>query len=99
MIKIEIESTEVQERTGSSSKTGKPYRIREQDAWGYFHDADGRLQRHPQKIRITLGDTENPYQPGVYHLAPESFYPDRFGQISVRARLKAVAASAPKAAA
>lgn len=99
MIKIEVETAQVHERTGTSSKTGKAYRIREQEAWGYFHDADGLVQRHPQKIRIALGDEQPPYQPGVYHLAPESLYPDRFGHVSCRARLKAVAASAPKAAA
>lgn len=99
MIKIEVESPQIQERSGTSSKTGKAYRIREQEAWGYFHDADGRVQRHPQKIRIALGDEQPPYQPGIYQLAPESFYPDRFGQVSCRVRLKAVAASAPKAAA
>lgn len=99
MIKIEVENAQVQERTGTSSKTGKAYRIREQEAWGWFHDVEGRVQRHPQRIRIALGDEQQPYQPGMYQLAPESLYPDRFGQVSCRVRLKALAASAPKAAA
>jgi len=99
MIKIEIQSTEVETKSGTSSKTGKPYSISEQDGWGYFHDQSGKVHPHPMKIRIMLEKDQAPYAPGLYTLAPESLYPDRFGQITIRPKLKALVASAKQAAA
>ncbi|NMG73123.1 hypothetical protein GO611_23910, partial [Azoarcus communis SWub3 = DSM 12120] len=41
---------------------------------------------HPQKIRLTLGDDQQPYPVGAYVMADESHYPDRFGQVTTRRR-------------
>jgi len=99
MIKIEVNSPLVDTKQGTSSKTGKQYSIREQEAWGYFFDMQGQPHPHPMRVRLTLDDTQQPYAPGVYTLAPESFYVDRFGQISIRARLKPADAKSIRAAA
>ena len=98
MIQIKVEDVAVETKSGTSQKSGKAYSIREQTAWGLFHDQNGKVQPHPQRIRVTLDDQQPPYPVGVYTLAPESFYPDRFGQITIRAKLRPVAASAAKAA-
>lgn len=99
MIQIEVKSAQVETKTGTSSKTGKPYQIAEQEAWGHFTDQHGKPHPYPQKIRITLEDGRQPYAVGTYTLAPESLYPDRFGQITIRAKLKPIAATLGKAAA
>lgn len=99
MIQIKIEDVAVETKQGTSSKTGKPYSIREQTAWGLFCDQNGKQHPHPMRIRLTLDDQAAPYPVGTYTLAPESLYPDRFGQITIRAKLRPVAAAAaPKAA-
>lgn len=99
MIQIEVKSAAVETKTGNSQKTGKPYQIAEQEAWGHFVDAKGQPHPYPQKIRLTLEDGRQPYPVGTYTLAPESLYPDRFGQITIRAKLKPIASSLAKAAA
>lgn len=87
MIKVQIESTEVQVKQGTSQRSGKAYSIKEQEAWGYFTDPQGKPHPHPQKIRLTLGDEQQPYPVGAYVMADESHYPDRFGQVTTRAKL------------
>ena len=87
-IKVEVRSEELDVKTGVSQKNGKPYNIREQSAWGFFVDQQGNPHPYPQKVRLTLEDTQqNPYPPGMYELADASFYPDRYGQIRIRAQL------------
>ncbi len=98
MIKVEIADSRVDVKQGTSSRTGKPYSIREQEGWGYFFDVEGKPHPHPMRVRLTLEDSQEPYAPGTYTLAPESLYADRFGQISIRARLKAADAKSLKAA-
>lgn len=98
MIRVQVESVEIQTKNGTSQRTGKPYAIREQEAWGYFCGPDGKPHPHPQKMRITLGDQDQPYPVGTYIIAPESLYPDRYGQVTCRVRLRPVAAPAAAAA-
>jgi len=98
MLKITVETLVIDEKRGTSAKTGKPYSIREQEAWCLFHSRDGKVNPHPTRIKITLDDQQAPYALGSYVLDPASLYPDKFGQISVRARLSPVLASAQKAA-
>lgn len=38
MFKVSITTTAIQTKSGISSKTGKPYEIREQPAWIFLHD-------------------------------------------------------------
>ena len=98
MIKVQVETTVVDLKTGTSAKTGKPYAIREQEAWGFFIGRDGKPNLHPQRIKVTLDDGANPYEIGMYQLCPNSLYADKWGQVSVRARLVPLIQSASKAA-
>jgi hypothetical protein len=82
-IKIEVKTTEVSTKSGTSAKTGKPYSIREQEAWAYTTDRDGRPHPYPQRIRITLGDDQPPYPTGLHTLSPASFFVDRFGGLAL----------------
>lgn len=96
MVKIQVESVSVELKQGVSAKNGKAYSIREQEAWMFGVGRDGKPQPHPQRIKITLDDEQqSPYPLGTYTLDPASLYVDRFGQIAIRARLKAAAAAQP----
>lgn len=61
-MRISIESTEVHTKNGTSSRTGKPYSIREQGA--YLHTG----AKYPVACRIPLGDEQAPYPPGDYEI-------------------------------
>jgi hypothetical protein len=93
-IKVEVSDESVHVKQGISGRTQKQYMIREQEAWGFFFAADGRPHPHPMRIRLSLDDDQAAYPKGAYVLAPESFYPDRWGQVSCRAKLRPVAAVA-----
>ena len=98
MLKVSVETEVVDVKSGIGAKTGKPYNIREQEAWMYGYGRDGQPQKHPQKIKLTLDDDQpNAYPVGQYILDPASIYVDRFGQPAIRARLRsaAVAQSVP----
>lgn len=97
MLKIQIETTVVDTKSGTSAKTGKPYSIREQEAWMFGYGRDGKPQPHPQKIKLTLDDDQNPYEVGTYQIDPASLYVDRFGQVAIRVRLRAIAQAAKAA--
>lgn len=89
MLKVTVETEAVDVKNGTSAKTGKPYSIREQEAWILMYGKDGKPYPHPQKFKLTLDDDqEKPYPLGQYILDPASLYIDRFGQIAIRARLR-----------
>ena len=98
MLRVEITTVLVDVKNGTSAKTGKPYSIREQEGWMFCYDRNGHPYPHPQKVKLTLDDDQQPYQPGNYLLCPSSIYVDRFGQPAIRARLRP-AVGAGKAAA
>lgn len=99
-IKIEVKSTEVATKSGTSAKTGKPYNIREQvGVWAYTADRHGNPHPYPQRISVQLQEDQDAYPVGVYTVAPESFYVNRFGGLECGLVLKAVASSLGKAAA
>lgn len=98
MIKIEIQSSEVKVKSGTSARTGKPYNIREQAGFAFTHARDGKLNSYPVRMTISLGDDQAPYAPGIYQLAPESIYTNRFDQLEISPVLKPLA-SAVKAVA
>lgn len=76
---IEVTETTIENRSGTSNRTGKAYSMNEQTAW--MHKPG---QQYPERIKITLEQNQMPYQPGNYNLAPASFRVDRFGGIEVR---------------
>jgi hypothetical protein len=65
MIRIEIDSTTVEERKGTSAK-GKPYLIREQSAYAHVLDEKGKPGKYPVRTRISLDDGQEPYAAGNY---------------------------------
>lgn len=99
MLKVTVETTVVDVKTGISAKTGKPYSIRDQEAWILAYGKDGKPYPHPQKFKVTLDDDQpEPYPLGQYIIDPASIYIDRFGQLAIRARLRAQPAQVAKAA-
>ena len=76
---IEIVSTDVKSRSGTSARTGNAYSMREQIA--YLHKSG---EPYPEKIKINLDDGVSPYGVGNYNLAPSSFYVDKYDAIAVR---------------
>jgi hypothetical protein len=62
MQRIEFQSAEVFTKSGTSNRTGKAYNLREQEA--FLHMGSG----YPIKCRITLGQDQAPYAPGVYEM-------------------------------
>ena len=61
----------------------------------YGFDREGKQHPHPQRIRLTLDDDQQPYPAGTYQLDPSSIYVDRFNQIAIRARLRPMVAAQP----
>jgi hypothetical protein len=92
MIKIEIESARLENKSGVSSRTQKNYSINEQQA---LLLREG--ERYPDKIKITLKDGEAAYPVGSYHLDDSSFFVGGFSTLEVRPVLVriAVANAAP----
>lgn len=76
MRKVEIQSTEVRERRGTSAKNGKPYCIRSQNA--YLHPIDG-TKGYPEKFELTLDDDQAAFSVGVYELDAGSVVCGRYG--------------------
>ncbi len=54
MFKVSITTTAIQTKSGISSKTGKPYEIREQPAWIFLHDEQGKPQPYPVTFMLML---------------------------------------------
>lgn len=80
-MKIEVKSADVNVKSGTSKKSGKPYSIREQVA--YLH-VQG--EAYPQRCVLQLEDDQQPYAPGVYDTANELYVGD-FGRLSVSRRM------------
>lgn len=81
-IRIEIESTEVFSKSGTS-KAGKPFSLREQKGYAFMLDEKGQPRRHPQEIRFILEGEQPPYPVGMYTLDLSSLYVGRFGNLEV----------------
>lgn len=83
MLKIEVKDGTVQTRSGVSAKTGKPYNIREQEAYAYVYGKDGKPAPYPVRISLSLPDNGPGYNPGAYQLDPACIYVDRFGSLAI----------------
>lgn len=83
MLRVVVESAEVSEKSGTSPKTGKPYRIREQGAYIFLLGADAKEKKFPTHMRINLDDDQAPFPPGEYSLAMTSLYVGRFDALRV----------------
>jgi len=82
MLRVQVESAAVTEKSGTSAKTGKPYRIREQEVYVYLVDSAGVEKRFPAAMKVGLDDAP-PYQPGEYMLSPDCLYVGDFGRLVV----------------
>ena len=82
MIRIEIESTNLKQRSGTSKDSGKPYSMQEQMALMFRQG-----ERYPEKIKLTLDKDSSAYAVGHYMLSDESFELSRFAGIHIRPRL------------
>lgn len=99
MIKIEVLSTEVNTKTVQRKTDGKSFTFHEQDAYAFVVDKDGKAQKYPVRMVVTLDDKQEPYRPGFYALAPATLYVDKFGALTVgRVTLQPLPASSAKAA-
>lgn len=80
-LKIEVKSTEVETRTGTSPRTGKPYTIRSQVAYAFTLERNGQPRSYPERISLNLEDNDQPYPVGVYYLDDRSVYVGDFGRL------------------
>ena len=80
-MKIEAKSSEVKVKSGNAKRTGKPYTIREQEA--YLHVPGGA---YPERCVLNLEEGQEPYAPGIYETANELYVGD-FGRLAVSRRM------------
>ena len=97
-MKVTIASTAIHTKSGVSSKTGKPYELREQEAWVYFIGPDSKPQAFPTKVMLLLEDKQLPHAVGDYLMHPSSIQPGRFGTIQVKPLLQPIAGNVKAAA-
>lgn len=71
MIRIEVESTSVDERHGISAKN-KPWTMREQKVYAHVLEESGKPAKYPVKCKVLLEENQSPYQPGFYTIDPRS---------------------------
>ncbi|MAS10530.1 single-stranded DNA-binding protein [Salinisphaera sp.] len=80
MFKIEFHEDRARTKEGTSAKTGKPYKIREQQGFIYLNG-----EPYPQKFTLPLHDDQAPYPAGTYELTPD-FFLGNFGDLRVGMR-------------
>jgi len=91
-IRIEVKRVEVQDVSGTAKRTGKPFAFKKQSAWAHLCDRKGTPDEYPTRIELTLEQDQAPYPPGVYTLAPSSFYAGSFGALECSPRLTPIKA-------
>lgn len=83
-IEIEIQNEEVVvENRGT-------FTFHKQPAYCYTYDRNGNKAAYPQAMKITLKKDQAPYKKGMYLLAPDSIYINRYGEIAVYPSLQPV---------
>lgn len=74
-MQFEVKSEVVNEKRGTS-KLGRPYLIREQQA---YLDVG---KPYPVEVKINLDDLA-PMKPGKYEIVKECFYVQRYGEVAI----------------
>lgn len=93
MLRVEIKSALINEISGISQKTGKPYNMKKQSGWAYTYDQQGNLNPYPERIEISLADNQEPYAVGNYGLSDKCIFVGDFNSLTVgRPILEPVAA-------
>jgi hypothetical protein len=78
MLKIEVKSTEITERSGN--KNGNPWHMRNQEAYAHIQNRNGTAAPYPEKIILSLDNGNSnrapqaPYAVGTYYLSDSSVY-------------------------
>lgn len=72
MIKIEIDSQEIRELKGTSTKSNKPYHLRIQNGYAFIVGPDGKPNKYPEKFEFMLDADQAPYPSGIYQLHPSA---------------------------
>lgn len=90
MLKVSITTIAIQTKSGISSKTGKPYEIREQPAWVFLQDENGKQQPYPVIFMIMLEKNQLPHSIGDYILIASSITSGRFGSLQIKPQLRKV---------
>jgi len=80
-MKIEVKSSEVKVKSGNAKRTGRPYTIREQEAYLHVPGA-----AYPERCVLNLEDDQEPYAPGIYETSNELYVGD-FGRLAVSRRM------------
>lgn len=80
MIKIEIEDTEIDERSGQNDKG--PWTIRSQKAYAFLPG-----NKYPSETSITLERGQDAYAKGAYQLDPKSIVMGAYNSLQLRPKL------------
>lgn len=78
MLKIEVKSSEINERSGT--KNGNAWHMRTQEAYAFIQNRNGTLSPYPEKIVLSLDNGNSsrapqaPYAAGIYYLSDSSIY-------------------------
>jgi hypothetical protein len=83
MIRIEILSDVVDSFSGVSTKTGKPFTMRNQTGYAFLSDASGLASAYPAKIKIPLVDNQPPFPIGNYTILPQSIFVDKYDKLAI----------------
>lgn len=75
-MQVVVKVRDVQEKRGTSAKSGKPYLIRYQEGWVSL---DGETRR----LKIGLADENPGYAPGLYEVDDKSFFVDQYSELSL----------------
>ena len=85
MLKIEVKSTNITERSGN--KNGNDWHMRNQEAYAHIQNRNGTPAPYPEKIILTLdnGNSQRapsaPYPVGTYYLSDSSLYVGDFSSL------------------
>lgn len=85
MLKIEVKTSEVIERSGT--KNGRDWKIRTQEAYAHIQNRNGTPAPYPEKILLNLDNgnpnraPQAPYAVGIYYLSDSSVYVGDFSAL------------------
>jgi hypothetical protein len=85
MLKIEVKSSEINERSGT--KNNRDWKIRTQEAYAHIQNRNGSAAPYPEKILLNLDNgnanraPQAPYAIGTYYLSDSSVYVGDFSAL------------------
>lgn len=85
-IRIEVKSGVATSRNVNVTKgrnAGSVMQMVEQEAWAFLTDRNGNPAPYPSRIVLDLEQGQQPYPPGMYTFAPQSFYVGDFSKVKI----------------